>query len=146
MVLFRTLVILVGSVLCSYAIPATPYDWRFADPNSQLIAGSILSPTSTAAVPSILYRSFTPLRMVPAAFQASLSKTTAVSYSLVTAKDDILVLTGTFNYASLRSAGGTIGLTSQTYRGIEVLASAVPSRVQVALISPSTLVIASQSV
>jgi hypothetical protein len=134
------------SLLFLQNLSASSYDWRFADPNSTLIAGSTLSPTSTDPVPTILYHSFTPIGMVPSAFQASLAKTASITYSLVTAKDDIVVMTGVYNYASLRSAGGSIGMTSQTYRGIEVLSTTTPSRVQVALISPSTLVIASQTV
>ncbi len=123
---------------------AASYDWRFADPNSQLIAGSTMPPAGTAPVPSLLYHFFTPIGFVPSAFQPSLANATTVTYSLASTKEDILVLTGLFNFASLRSAGGTLGMVSQFYKQIEILAPAVPSGiVQIALINSNTLVVAS---
>jgi hypothetical protein len=131
----------------SGAWASSPYDWRFADPNSNLIAGSAISPTTSDPIGSLLFFGLTPAGRVPSSFQASLSKTTSVTYSLVTSKDDIAVLTGTFDFAALRSAGGTLGLVSQMYDGIEVLAPTTTSgRVQIALVSTTTIVLAGQTV
>src|ERR1700722_15232614 len=118
---------------------AAAYDWRFADPNSVLIAGSSVTPTASNPVAYFFIQRWTPLGKLPAPFLPLFSNVQTVTYSSVTSHQEITVLSGTFDLAAIRSAAGTASMKSQTYDGIEIWASPIANWDQVALISSGTV-------
>lgn len=116
------------------------YDWRFADPQSILIAGSAVPPTADP-ITYFFVSGWSPLSKLPPAFTAQLSKIQSVTYSNVSFREEVTVLTGTFDLAAIRSVAGNVGMTSQYYHQVEILAGVNPSRDQLALISSTTAVL-----
>lgn len=134
---------LLGILSCNaIAFAGSNYDWRFADPNSQLIAGSSVSPASSQAAATILLSALTPVSRIPAAFVPLLPQVSTITYSEVSGNNGITVLSGSFALPAWRSAGAQLGLVSSWYRGVEILATPSPSgRMQIALINSTTIVL-----
>ena len=130
----------VAAPLC-----AAHWDWRFADPSSNLIAGSAVTPTSSNPIAFFFVQRWTPLGRLPAPFQPLLSRIQTVTYSAKSSREEITVLTGAFDLAALRSAAATAGMTSRYYSGVEILASAKSNWDQIALINANTLVFGVQA-
>lgn len=139
---FRILVVLIASAA---PVCAANWDWRFADPNSILIAGSSVSPTAANPIAYFFIQRWTPLGRLPKSFQPLLSAIQTVTYSAVSSRQEVTVLTGSFDFAAIRSAAGAVGMTSQSYNGVEVLASTKANWDQIALISTNTLVFGVQA-
>ena len=135
----RTLTIVIALSACpSCAFGA--YDWRFADPNSVLIAGSSVAPTASNPAAYFFIQRWTPFGKLPSSFAPLLSNIQTVTYSSVTSHQEITVVNGTFDLAAIRTAAGNAGMKSQSYDSVEVLVSQVSNWDQIALIGPNTLV------
>jgi hypothetical protein len=135
----RSLTIVIAiSAFASCASAA--YDWRFADPNSVLIAGSSVAPTASNPVAYFFIQRWTPFSKLPAPVAPLLSNIQTVTYSSVSSHQEITVVSGTFDLAAIRSAAGNAGMKSQFYDSVEVLASQTSNWDQIALISTNTLV------
>ncbi len=76
----RALTALFGIAVCASRASAA-YDWRFADPNSALIAGSSVAPTAANPVAYFFIQRWTPFGKLPAPFAPLLSNIQTVTYS-----------------------------------------------------------------
>jgi hypothetical protein len=140
MLFTRTAIRAVMALSACASCAAATYDWRFADPNSVLIAGSSVSPTVSNPAAYFFIQTWTPFSRLPAPFLPLFPRIQTVTYSSVSSRQEITVLSGTFDLAALRSAAGNAGMKSQTYDNVEILASQTTSWDQIALVSSSTIV------
>jgi hypothetical protein len=137
--LFTAIRALIAVSVCASSAAAA-YDWRFADPNSMLIAGSSVTPTTSNPAAYFFIQRWTPFGRLPAPFLPLLSRIQTVTYSSVSSRQEITVLNGTFDLAAIRSAAGNAGMKSQAYDNVEILASQTTNWDQIALISSNTIV------
>jgi hypothetical protein len=129
----------LAGLLCSH-IAFAAYDWRFADPNSQLIAGCSVTPTPSNPVAYFFLSRWAPLNRLPGSFQSLTPKIHTVSYSAVSRRLEVVALSGAFDFAAIRSAAGAAGMTSTFYHSVEVLATPNSNRDSIALIDSGTIV------